>query len=203
MMFPLASRATLARFRLFLVLTVLLAVATTWPTAGRIDAISLQFAATPARAEALLERWRPAGLAHARLAIYIDFAFLVVYSMTLALACAIVARELAAISRRWRNFGIALAWGMLLTALFDATENVAMLVMIADFGRSGHVGNLAPLVTTACASVKFVLFFSGVGYAVIGGLYSEWTPRRAVAVGVVVALALVIVAAVLLTLWRR
>src|SRR5687767_2482393 len=127
MKFSLEAAATLPRFRLSLLLTVLLAVATTWPTAGRVDAISLQFARTPKCADELLGRWQHDGRRLARQAIYIDFAFLVAYATTLALACAIVARGIRPVSRRWAQIGIVLACGMSLTALFDAAENVAML----------------------------------------------------------------------------
>jgi hypothetical protein len=48
-------------------------------------------------------------------------------------------------------------------ALFDATENVFLLLVL-----EGHGGEHAPLIATICSSIKFMLITIAIAYVVWG-----------------------------------
>jgi hypothetical protein len=138
--------------------------------------VSLEFAATPTRAARILGLWQDRGaLAAAVTNVRIDYLFLLAYGSSLSLA-AFMASDVLHPYPRLARLGVLLAWGALAAALFDALENVGLLVMLAD---PAHVDGLSSWLAAACATPKFLLVVFALLYAAAGGL--AWMLRRRLA----------------------
>ena len=156
-------------FYLLLGLTILLLlsmnfVGTPLNTAAAPQGIvSFEFAATPERAQAMLDSWSPAARVRAGFIQGLDFLFPVIYSTTVGLGCimaaGVIARRRQAISRlgRW------LAWGLWLAAALDYIENIGLVIILF-----GAVQSPYPQIAAVCATLKFILLAAGLVYSFYG-----------------------------------
>jgi len=122
--------------------------------------VSLEFAGGTDKVRRILESWGEEGKAKALRNTRLDYAFLLLYSTTIAAGCLWGSRVYGS-GRLRREAGVVLAWGQILTALLDATENVALLRVLA-----GPVEEPWPKVAFWCALPKFALIAGGVVYGV-------------------------------------
>lgn len=123
-----------------------------------------EFAGSAQRATEIMAEWGDQGRDGARLSLWIDFGFMLSYGAFFTLA-AIATRE-SAREQGWRTLatvGIAAPFFAAFAVLFDAAENVALLLILG-----GRGGNVAPLFATACASLKSLLITLGIVYALLG-----------------------------------
>jgi hypothetical protein len=93
----------------------------------------------------------------------LDYAYLATYSPLQALLCTVAGEALR--DRGWRaaaSAAPAFAWGQLAAGVFDASENTALLAVLA-----GHDGRL-PTLAHRCANAKFTLLALGIAYMVLG-----------------------------------
>jgi hypothetical protein len=136
--------------------------------------LAFEFAATQARASQILAEWGPEGRHVARLSLIIDYAYMVSYGGFFTLA-GLATRDLAW-TRDWRRLATA---GMIVpffataAALFDATENVFLLLVLG-----GHGGEHAPLIATVCSSIKFTLITIAIAYVVWGLVWRAVTASK-------------------------
>ena len=118
-----------------------------------VSIFDLEFMRTSAEASEQVARLGPDGAVSAKLSVYVDFPFLVLYAMALSASCVVVAArsldrgsfQLGAIANR-------VAWLALFAAACDAVENVAILRVLA-----GHVNQPWPGIAFGFAIVKFVI----------------------------------------------
>jgi hypothetical protein len=120
--------------------------------------VSLEFAGSTDKVRRILESWGEEGKAKALRNTRLDYAFLLLYSTTIAAECLWGSRVFGS-GRCSREAGVVLAWGQVLTALLDATENVALLRVL-----EGPVEEPWPKVAFWCALPKFALIVAGVVY---------------------------------------
>jgi hypothetical protein len=138
-----------------------------------VEAVSgimrLQFARTPACAEALKAEW-DSRLTRARVSLALDFLFIVLYVSALRLFCRWIAGH--GTSPHWRRVLRAAAAAAVVAGALDAVENVALFAVLA-----GHTGTW-PVVAFVCASVKFALIAAVLAVACVGwvGVESRLTP---------------------------
>jgi hypothetical protein len=116
--------------------------------------VSFELAGDVATAQRMVESWDSIARLHVAFSNGIDYLYMVLYSTTIALACVWGATIYAA------GLGHLLAWGQWLAAMFDATENVALTVMLFD-----GVSEPWPAVAWWCAVPKFVLVALGLLYS--------------------------------------
>lgn len=129
--------------------------------------VDLELAATRARAEAVLGRWRKNGaIAGAVAGVHWDFLFIVAYSCGLSLLCTMAA---GARDGLWARAGNGLAWAATLAGACDVVENGGLLTML-----SGTVAQPVPAATAAFAAVKFTLAAAALGYAIAGAVVCAW-----------------------------
>lgn len=132
--------------------------------AGGPGIIGFEFAQTKARATQILAEWGPRGRQAARLSLIGDYAYMLSYGAFFTLA-GFATRDLAR-ARDWRRLavvGTTLAFLAAAAAMFDATENVFLLLVLG-----GHGGELAPMIATICSSIKFTLIAIAIGYVLCG-----------------------------------
>jgi hypothetical protein len=128
--------------------------------------VSFELAGDVSSARAILDSWDARARAHAGFSLGFDFVFLILYSTTIACACAWGARGLGEVWRPLAPVGPLLAWGQWLAGLLDAVENTALWVILAD-GPSVPWPRLA----WWCAAIKFTLVALGLLCALLSGLW--------------------------------
>ncbi len=124
--------------------------------------VGFELAATRDRATLMLQAWRGLGVVElVRNSLRLDFGFLLVYPLSLGLACRIVSRRMAGVYDR---VGAQLSYAVLACAPLDAVENLSLLRML-DLGASETLARLAAV----SAVLKFALVLAAVVF-VLGAL---------------------------------
>jgi pimeloyl-ACP methyl ester carboxylesterase len=165
--------------------------------AGGPGIVGFELAGSEDSAREILAEWGEEGRDAARLSLWLDFPYLVVYGAFWALAAAAI-RDLAR-RRDWSRYAAAGSVAIVLAvvaALFDAVENVGLLLTVDEQG-----GALSPRLAMVAASGKFVLIGVVIAYVAIG-LARRAFGRfpRAARVGAV-AIPLIIVALIAVNTW--
>lgn len=155
----------------------LLAIDPSREASGNPGIVSFEFAWNEQGAGEILDDWGPDGVDAARASLRLDFLYLLAYGAFFALACA-ATRDLAA-ERGWTRmagFGTAAMFAAIGGALFDAVENVFLLISL-----DRHGGDLAPLLGSLFACGKFLLLAVAQVYILVG-LALRFRDRRSAAV---------------------
>lgn len=137
--------------------------------------VAFEFAWSEDGAAEILADWGEEGQDAARRSLRLDFLYLLAYGAFLTLAAA-ATRELA-VERGWRRmaaFGVAAVPFAPAGALFDALEDVCLLIAL-----EGEGGDLAPLLGGVFACFKFVLLGAVIGYLLAGLVLRLRDSRRA------------------------
>lgn len=136
-------------------------------TAAPAGVISFEFAGDAAGARSILASWRQAEVLHlAGFSLGFDYLYLVLYSTTIAAACAGLA-----VGARRRGLdrlgvaGAAIAWLQWVAAAFDGVENAALLRIL-----EGEDAALWAPLAAAAAYAKFALIALGLGYVLAAGV---------------------------------
>lgn len=143
--------------------------ARTGPGGESYDILDFEFAGTPERVEKIFQVWGAPGIAAARRQTWLDFLFLLCYATLLVLFVVNVVARPAPDSAGWLRAGRVIAWGQWLAGLFDALENVALLVLLY---RPASPATPWPQLAAVCAAVKFSLLAAGAVFIVVA------VPRR-------------------------
>jgi hypothetical protein len=134
--------------------------------------LSFEFVRDEERAAQFMGEWGAHGRDLARLSLWVDFGFMLSYGAFFTLA-ALATRDFAR-SRGLRSLaavGIVAPFCAAIAAMFDAGENVNLLLVLG-----GHGGSVSPALATICASIKFVLITIAILY-VLWGLASRLLRR--------------------------
>jgi hypothetical protein len=126
--------------------------------------LAFEFAATRAHAAQIMGEWGAKGRSAARLSLIIDYGYMVSYGLFFALA-GFAVRDTAR-AYRWRRLaavGVVVPFFALAAAMFDASENVALLLTLA-----GEGGSLAPPFAAVCSAIKFTLIAIAIVYVLCG-----------------------------------
>lgn len=136
--------------------------------------LDFEFAATRSRAAQIMAEWGPKGRSAAHLSLVLDYGYMVSYGGFFTLA-GLATRDLAR-ARGWRRLataGMIVPYFALAAALFDAIENVFLLLVL-----EGHGGQHAALIATVCSSIKFTLIAIAIAYVAWGLVWRATTARR-------------------------
>jgi hypothetical protein len=131
---------------------------------GGPSILGLEFAGSLGRVEEIQAEWGGHGEYLARTSLWIDFGFMASYGAFFALA-GVAVREFAAARelRRLAAVGAVVPACAVAAALFDLAENTLWLLVLG-----GHLGEPAPAIATACASLKFLLIAVAILYSLAG-----------------------------------
>jgi hypothetical protein len=136
--------------------------------------VSFELAYTPARAQSIINSWSSAAQLRAAFIQGLDFLFPLVYSTMFGLGSIMAAGVLRIRGKRFAQWGVILAWGLWLAALFDYIENIALITLL--FGR---VTSPFPEIAGVCAVIKFTMILLGTIY-VLFGLVMRILPQRSI-----------------------
>jgi hypothetical protein len=132
--------------------------------AGGPGIVGFELAGSEDRAVEILADWGEDGTDAAKASLWLDYAYIVAYGTFLILA-AVATRDLAR-RRGWdrmASFGLVAAPLAAAAAVFDAIENVGLLLAVNE-----HGGALAPRLAQVCAIVKFALLAVTIAYLLAG-----------------------------------
>jgi len=128
--------------------------------------VGFELAGTLEKADAVLNQWGETGRQRAIRQTWLDFLFLVLYAVTLALFCWRAAQGQTGI---FRILGLAVGWLALFAGLLDGVENIAMLQSL--YGSRKPV---FPALAYICASAKFMLILVAASYLLVYALLRGW-----------------------------
>jgi hypothetical protein len=126
--------------------------------------LAFEFAACKSRATQIIAEWGPKGHDAAHLSLILDYGYMLSYGLFFMLA-GFATRDTAS-ARGWRRMaaaGVVIPFFAIVAAMFDATENVALLLTLA-----GHGGSFAPPLATVCSAIKFTLIGIAIAYVMCG-----------------------------------
>jgi hypothetical protein len=132
--------------------------------AGGPGIVGFELAGSEDRAVEILADWGEDGTDAAKASLWLDYAYIVAYGTFLILAAG-ATRDLAR-RRGWdrmASFGLVAAPLAAAAAVFDAIENVGLLLAVNE-----HGGALAPRLAQVCAIVKFALLAVTIAYLLAG-----------------------------------
>jgi len=127
--------------------------------------VSFELAGTVEMTQKILNSWDANTQIRASFGLGLDYLFMVVYASAIAFGCGIAARVLDRNGWPLARLGNLLAWSVILAAILDAIENLALTIIIF-----GPVTSPWPEIARWCAIFKFVLIFMGIVYAIFGGV---------------------------------
>jgi hypothetical protein len=132
-------------------------------TAAPLGIISFELAGTLAAAQAMIASWDRNAQLHAAFSLGLDYLYMPLYAVTIALACMRASVTSLQTPRAAAALGVVLAWGLGLAALLDALENVALWQVL-----QGSPAAAWPVMARWCALVKFAWVIAGLLYAGVG-----------------------------------
>jgi hypothetical protein len=132
--------------------------------AGGPSILGFEFAGGEQQAMKVMAEWGESGRNYARWSLWIDFGFMLSYGAFFTLA-AMATRDFARENglRRLATLGVVAPFCAASAAVFDAGENVFLLLTL---GR--HGGSIGPAIATVCAGLKFVLITVAIVYVLWG-----------------------------------
>jgi hypothetical protein len=125
--------------------------------------VSFELAGSVENMHRILNSWDTNTQLRAAFGLGLDYVFMPVYAFAIAFGCGIAFRALQ--RNRWplAKYGNLLAWGVILAALLDVIENIALTKVIF-----GAVVSPWPEIARWCAIPKLGLIFIGIVYLVYG-----------------------------------
>jgi hypothetical protein len=126
--------------------------------------LAFEFLGSRPRAAQIIAEWGPKGRSAAHLSLILDYGYMVSYGFFFMLA-GFAIRDTAR-TRDWRRMaaaGMIVPFFAIAAAIFDASENVALLLTLA-----GQGGSFAPPFATVCSTIKFTLIGIAIVYVVCG-----------------------------------
>jgi hypothetical protein len=125
--------------------------------------VPFEVAGTSEQAREILADWGEQGREDARTSLIVDYAYLVAYSIFLAVGCTIAGVRLARRGMsRLARIGPLLGWAQFVAAACDAIENAALLRVL-----DGHT-DVYPGIALYSAIPKFALAGLGLAYVIAG-----------------------------------
>jgi len=123
--------------------------------------------------QAIVNSWQNGKIIYAGINMGLDFLFLSLYSITIALACLLISKRLPDSWNLYKNFGLYLAVAVIIAGLLDIFENIALINILL-----GSENELLPLLAKWCAIPKFLIVIVAIFYVISGLFLSLKKTRR-------------------------
>ncbi|MCF6278695.1 MAG: hypothetical protein L3J16_08105 [Anaerolineales bacterium] len=127
--------------------------------------VSFELAGTPEKANAILSSWDARAQRFAAFGLGLDYLFMFAYGLTISLGVLMAA---AKHSGKFESIGAFAGWGVLLAALFDALENLALWRMLINAATEAY-----PRLAAFSATVKFTLILFALVFALTGWIWKK------------------------------
>jgi hypothetical protein len=134
-------------------------------TVAPYGVVSFELAGSVEKTDLILSSWDAAAHLRAAFGLGLDYLFMAVYASTIALGCGIAAQVMKRTEWPLGSWGSILSWAVILAAILDSIENLALTMLIF-----GSLASPWPEIARWCAILKFVLIFIGIVYVIYGGV---------------------------------
>ena len=124
--------------------------------------ITFELVGTLEGSQQIINSWQGEAMTWAGINMGLDFLFLALYGVTIAMACMLVSERLP--DPRMKKLGVWLAVGILAAVLLDIVENLALIQLLL-----GSDCEILPVLAKWCAIPKFLLVLLSLLYA-LGGV---------------------------------
>lgn len=132
--------------------------------------ITFELIGTLQGSQGIIESWQGDRMTWAGINMGLDFLFLTLYGVTIALACLMISRQLS--NELLKKMGVYLAVGVLFAALLDIIENIALIKLLL-----GSPNAFLPVLAKWMAVPKFMLVLLSLLYA-LAGVYPALTRSK-------------------------
>jgi len=126
--------------------------------------VTFELIGTFTGSQLIIESWQGSLMTYAGLNMGLDFLFLTLYGITIALGCLLISVRLPESWQTVKRIGFGLAVGVLFAAFLDIIENVALIKLLL-----GSQNEILPFLAKWAAIPKFILVLMALLY-VVGGL---------------------------------
>jgi len=134
-------------------------------TAAPYGVVSFELAGSVEKTDLILSSWDADAQLRAAFGLGLDYLFMAVYASTIALGCGIAAQVMKRTGWPLAGWGNILSWTVILAAILDSIENLALTTLIF-----GSLASPWPEIARWCAIFKFALIFIGIVYVIYGGV---------------------------------
>ena len=124
--------------------------------------VTFELIGTMEGSQQIINSWQGDTMIWAGINLGLDFLFLTLYGLTIALACLLVSEKV--LSPFMKKVGIWLAIGVLAAAVLDVVENISLINLLLGSDNAS-----LPVLAKWCATPKFVLVLLSLLY-VLGGI---------------------------------
>jgi hypothetical protein len=132
-------------------------------TSAPAGIVSFELAFSPSHAQEIISSWSPDSQLRAAFIQGLDFLFPLVYSAALGLGCILAGRVLFERRKPLANWGLILAWALIVAAACDYLENIALVTEL--FGK---VISPYPEIAGFCAVLKFSVIIIAIVHILYG-----------------------------------
>ena len=141
-------------------------------TAAPGGIVSFELIGSFSGSQNIIQTWQGSTMLYAGLNMGLDFLFLTLYALTIALGCHLLAARMSPDRVFMKQTGIWLGYGILLAAFLDIIENISLIKLL-----TGSQSRLLPQLARWCATPKFILVLLALLYLIIGVL-PVWKKSR-------------------------
>ena len=124
--------------------------------------VTFELIGTLEGSQLIINSWQNKKMTYAGINMGLDFLFLSLYSITIALSCLLVSVRLPEHWKFFKRFGFLMALAVIIAALFDIVENIALIKLLL-----GSANKLLPVVAKWCAIPKFSIVSVAILYVAI------------------------------------
>ena len=151
----------------FIMLVVMQVVNTPLKTdAAPAGIVTFELTGSLQGAQVIMASWTGKAMTWAALSMGLDFLFLALYGLTIALACVLLAEGMT--SAVWISMGVWLAYAVLLAAVLDIIENIALIRLLL-----GADSPVLPILAKWMAIPKFLLVLLSLLYLPLAWVISR------------------------------
>lgn len=145
---------TLIAFIIFISLTITFNLITSGIAVFRnYGVLDFEFAWTTEQLNIIFAVWGNEGMQIQALAVYLDFLYIIGYSLFIFGVLLFIARKLEG---KIQNITLIIGLTAFLAGMFDIIENINLLIMLGD---PGNLSTLNAATASFCATIKFSLLF--------------------------------------------
>ena len=164
----------------FIILTILFPICAPNTASTIYGIMNFELAFTSKQIQIIFSVWNtnPLIFQEQILAVYLDY-FLYIPSYTLFLG-GLVLWFTRKFDGKIQQIGLIITLTPLFAAIFDIIENVGLLVMLNDANGyiNGTASAIIPMITSICASIKFLFLIVAIFFALISIIYWVFIRRR-------------------------
>ncbi|MHA1129806.1 MAG: hypothetical protein ACTSRC_10985 [Candidatus Helarchaeota archaeon] len=146
----------------FAILTIIFQIQDVQLTAASgYGILDLEFAFNQSTATTILAAWGPTLSPTVILGTYLDFLYIVSYSVLIMGVALLLIRKL---EDRLQTVGMIISISGFIAGVFDVVENINLINML---NNPASFSSFVPTLASICASIKFFLIFAALGFALI------------------------------------